>query len=75
MASRCCWPNHPAAETRSNRNGSKVLRTLAKDSSEDCRIWICKYYDLKQIQFMDTTGLEPMVSAQPSDEMLSEVRG
>jgi hypothetical protein len=28
---------------------------LAKDSSEDCRSWICKYYDLKQIQFMDTT--------------------
>jgi len=21
----------------------------------DCRSWICKYYDLKQIQFMDTT--------------------
>jgi hypothetical protein len=38
-----------------DRNGSKVLR-IGKDSSEDCRSWICKYYDLKQIQFMDSTG-------------------
>jgi len=29
---------------------------LAQDSSEDRRNGLCKLYDLKQIEFLDTTG-------------------
>ena len=54
MVSRCCWPNHPATETSSNRNGSQVL-CMEKDNSEDCRSWICSYHDLRQIQLLDAT--------------------